>query len=261
MVSFFAPRNYLGCIIRGKQIADYLGGKYNKERGDVSGDVNIFIKPRSLDNVLDGDWVDVSDGEYVPELLKSRPKIRVIAHSLYSFKFLKKALKNEIIWISQQHCNWEKEHKEIKKIKTCGYIGGPNTIIRKQYEEIGKSLNKAGFEFITCFDFTTRESCNDFYKKIDVLIVGQSIENQYKTPTKLINAASFGIPSVAYPLKSYEEWNEYIPCLKDEDISDTVKNLQFDSKKLIEAADFYHISNVAKRYENLYENLGNNSGL
>ena len=247
MVSIFAEKNYLGSLVRGKQIADYLGWKYRPAERDG---VCLFLKPKSLDKVQDGDWIDVSDGEYVPELLKTRPLINVIAHSVYSYNFLKKALpEHNIIWLSQQHLNWERATKDVKEVKVCGYIGGPSEQIRKQYDAIGESLRKVGFEFITCLDFTTRESCVEFYKKIDCLVIGKSIENPYKTPTKLINAASFGIPTVAYPLKSYEEWTEFTPCLSDDMIPQTVGSLEFYPNRLIEKAEFYHISNVAKRYE------------
>jgi hypothetical protein len=82
-------------------------------------------------------------------------------------------------------------------------------------------------------------------------VVGQSVDDPYKTPTKLINAASFGVPSVAYPLSGYKEWMHYTPAT---DIVEGVKNLKFDSKELIEASEYYHISNVAKRYEALNSN-------
>lgn len=253
-IAFFTYQNLLGPKIRGEDVALHLKAIYNHKytENKVRGDLNIHIKPYTLDNVQDGDWVDVSDGVYVPELLMSRPKVKVIAHSLYSYKFLKEVLPNEIVWISQQHLNWERERKEVKEIKVCGYIGGPSEQIRKQYDAIGKSLNKAGFEFITCFDFVTREDAKNFYKKIDCLVVGQSIDDPYKTPTKLINATSFGIPSVAFPMKAYEEWGgSYTPCFHDELIPETVSNLKFDQNELVAESEFYHISNVTKRYENL----------
>ena len=250
MVSIFAEKNFLGSIVRGKQIADYLGWKYRPAERDG---MCVFLKPKSLDKVKDGDWVDVSDGEYVMDLLKTRPGINVIAHSLYSYNFLKE-LPNKLVWISQQHLNWDRTTKEVEEIKVCGYIGGPSEQTRKQYDKIGKSLIDAGFEFLPCFDFTTRESCVEFYKKIDCLVIGESLQNPYKTPTKIINAASFGIPSVAFPLKSYEEWIDYTPCLSDDKIVETVNSLQFHPNELIEKAEFYHISNVAKRYEVINNN-------
>ena len=248
MVSIFAEKNYLGSIVRGQQIADYLGWKYRPAERDG---MCIFLKPKSLDKVKDGDWVDVSDGEYVPELLKSRPGINVIALSLYSYKFLKEMLPNRIEWISQQHLNWDRTTKEVKEIKVCGYIGGPSEQVRRQYDKIGKSLEKAGFEFLPCFDFTTRESCVDFFMKIDCLVIGESIQNPYKSPAKLINAASFGIPTVAFPLESYEEWTDFTPCLSDDKIAETVANLEFYPNILIEKTEPYHISNIAKKYEAL----------
>jgi glycosyltransferase involved in cell wall biosynthesis len=250
MVSFHAEKNFLGSIIRGKQIADWIGGTYRGERGDV----NIYIKPTKLDDIQDGDWVDVSDGEWLFNALKKRPKIKVIAHSLRTYEILKE-LPNEVVWISQQHLNWERDKRDRKGITTCGYIGHPNELAFKICDEVGEKVKSIGWNWITCFDYKTREDACAFYKKIDLLVIGAWDDPPYKTPTKLINAASFGVPSVAYPTEGYKEFEGYYVPAKDLDEMaieiQKFKNKNYYnewSEKIIKKADEYHISNVANNY-------------
>jgi hypothetical protein len=254
MVSFHAEKNFLGSIIRGKQIADYIGGTYKGERGDV----NIYIKPTKLDEVQDGDWVDVSDGEWLFRDLKRRPKIKVIAHSKVTYDILKE-LPNEVVWISQQHLNWERDKRDRNEVATYGYIGHPNELAFKICDEIGEIIKEIGMEWITCFDYKTREDACAFYKKIDLLIIGAKPEifdePIYKTPTKIINAASFGVPSIAYPTIGYSEFEGYYVHARDlNEIAREVKKFKDPeyykefSEKIREKSEEWHISNVAKKY-------------
>ena len=252
-ISFHAEKNFLGSIIRGKQIADYIGGTYKEERGDV----NIYIKPTKLDNVQDGDWVDTSDGEWLFTALKKRPKIKVIAHSLVTYDILKE-LPNELVWISQQHLNWERAERDRKEITTCGYIGHPNELAFKICDEIGERIRSIGMKWITCFDYKTREDACNFYKKIDILVIGAWNDPPSKTPTKIINAASFGVPSVAYPTEGYKEFEYYYaPARNLDEIVKEVerfKNPEYYkeySDMIKKKAEEWHISNVAQKYKNL----------
>ena len=257
MINFLAEKNFLGSIIRGKQIADYIGGTYRGERGDV----NIHIKPRKLDGVSDGDWVDTSDGEWLFGALKKRPNIKVIAHSLRTYETLKE-LPNEVVWISQQHINWERAERDRKEINTCGYIGHPNELAFKICDDVGEKIRSIGWGFITCFDYKTREDACDFYKKIDLLVIGAKPEvfdePPYKTPTKIINAASFGVPSIAYPTEGYKEFEGYYIHAKDlDEIAREIEKFKDPvyyngySNKIREKAEEWHISNVANKYQNL----------
>ena len=108
-ISFFARAYFLGIdpsiskepifsrlagLVRGEQVAEYLGGKYNPQSG-FENDLRIYIKPKTLDAVRDSDYVDVSDaGDYLIELLKKRPKIKLIASSHILYDYLKAKLPN-----------------------------------------------------------------------------------------------------------------------------------------------------------------------
>ena len=58
--------------IRGEEISEYLGNIKT----------NIYVKPRHLEEVKNGDYVDILDDPTYVERLKSRPNIKVIAMSL-----------------------------------------------------------------------------------------------------------------------------------------------------------------------------------
>lgn len=253
MISIFARPNRLGSEIRGRQIAEYLGAKYNPT--EFENDLCIHVKPRNFDKVKDGDWVDVSDGNKIPKRLKIRPKVKAIFHTQYLYEHFKD-LPNEKIWISQQHLNWEEAKRDRIEITTCGYIGGISSVAKKMYSEIGARLKEIGFDFITCFNYKTRQDAVDFYKKIDILVIGLWPDNIYKTPTKIINAASFGIPAIAQRYVGYKEIEgNYVPIKSIDDIvkeatkfKDKIYYKEW-SDRIIKMAEKYHIKKVAKRYE------------
>lgn len=255
MISFFATKNFLGSIIRGKQIAEYTGGKYNPKE-DFQKDIKVYLKPITLDHIKGGDWVDVSDGPWVVDLLRVRPDIKVITNSLVSYEYAKSQLTNHVIYLPQQHLNWERQKRDRKGVTVCGYIGSPSPVALKIYGEIREVLKTIGVEFKTCFDWRSREDAVNFYKSIDVLIVGiWRRDRAYKTPTKLINAASFGVPSIADKLEGYEEFEGYyIPFVSIDNMLKEVTKLKDEkyynsfAKKISKKAEEYHIDRIAKQY-------------
>jgi hypothetical protein len=260
MISFFTYQNYLGPKVRGEEIAQYMKAIFNSKKSTekVRGDVNIHVKPKNFSEVMDGDWVDITDGEWVPALLKERPKVNAIAGSLYTYEIFKEKLPNKMVWISQQHLNWDREKRErLPFYLIAGYIGGPSQYTKDLYKEVGERLKEIGINFVTCFDFKDRRDAIKFYKLIDVLIVADPKDDHiYKTPTKLINAASFGVPSIAIPLKGYREWDgNYIKLNNLNELykatEEVKKDYDFWSDKVIKASEYFHISNVSKRYEEL----------
>lgn len=107
-------------------------------------------------------------------------------------------------------------------------------------------------------DFQTREDVVDFYKKIDIQIVWDKIYRLLKNPLKIVNAASFGIPTVGYPHKGYKEVDGYyIKALTIDHLVEEVKKLKDQgvyeaaTKDLVPLAKKYHISEIAKLYEKL----------
>ena len=244
----------LSSEIRAKQIADYIGGKYNPTEG-YENDLCIYVKPMRLERVRDTDIVDFSDGIYTNLLdrLKRRPKIRVLAHSTYLYKYLKKNLDNEIIYLPQQHLNWERAKRDRKEFKIGGCIGSQSHESMKMAEDLSGTLSKIGLDFEMCFNWRSREDAINFYKRIDFLVIYGKVRNdEYSLsvqPTKMINAASFGIPSFATWHAGFEEFEGYYTTFTTlDDLVDKIQNLKYDAEKLINKAEEYHISKTAERY-------------
>lgn len=261
--AFTGPYLHRGTsLIRGEQVAEYLGGKYNLQSG-FENDICIYLKPKTLDQIKDGSYVDFSDAEeYLKKLLQDRPKIKVIASNLTSFEFLKKKLQNKIFLIPEHHCNFERVQRTRRQITTGGIITNPSAITYKSYDQVKKLLSEIGFKFLTCYDWEIRQDVVDFYHQIDFQVIALfGIYNDYdpfRHPTKIINAASYGIPTVANWQAGYKEFEgNYIPVHNIYDLVKEVEKLKNQnyynqwSKKIIKATEPYHIENVAKLYKQL----------
>ncbi len=251
----------LSARVRGEEIAEYLGGKFNVLLREDD-DIYIFVKPRHITNVKDGDYVDVLDDINVISLLKERPKVKVIAMSEVHFNYLKKELINEIILIPHHHINFEREKRVRNKTLVGGIIGSPSKVAHDISDKIRDDLVKVGIEFTRCFNARTREEMISYYKSIDFLVIFNLNSNDrdlfYRHPAKIINAASFGIPSMAQPIAGYSEVEGfYIPIETVEDIvreAEKLKDVDYYnqfSEKIHQETEKYHISNIIKLYQNL----------
>ena len=241
-------------------MAAYLGAKLNPESG-FENDVCIHVKPVTLDKVRDGDWVDFLDGPHLFELLPKRPKVKVIAGSLYSYGYIKERIPNELVYIPHHHINTDRLRRTREGVTTAGYLGSASPIAFEIYGKIREALKKIGIEYITRFDFKTREDAIDLYKSMDILVIGAwelGDPSPYKIPTKIINAASFGIPVVAYPLKGYMDVEGYYfhASNMDELISavERLKDKTFYEQSIskgFDMAENYHIEKIAEMYRKL----------
>ena len=274
MISIFALDSYIGhsyaknspesvrrlsSRIRGEEIAQYLGAKYNPTEG-FENDVKIYVKPRNLDVISDGSYVDFLDGEFKDYWLIRRPKIKVIAASLYSYECMKKRLPNEIFLVPSHHLNFDRIRRERKEIKVCGHIGVPSPVAFKKFDEIKERLNGIGMDFVIEYFFKTKQDALNLYKQIDIFICGDwdGLDHPYKIPTKIINAASFGIPCVAYPMMANKELEGYyLPARNIEEMLAGVEKLKDETfynqmvEKIVPMAEDYHISKIANEYRNL----------
>ena len=262
MISFFTRTDMgrLSSRIRGEELAHYLRARFNPTSG-YEQDVCIWVKPGDMGRVRNGDYVDFLDGGRFSKVLKYRPEVKVIAASLYSYVYLKDFLKNPMVYIPQHHLNYDRLKRERNEIKMAGYIGGDPPVAIKQYQAMGQALKKIGWHFITCFNFKNRQEAIDLYRKIDLLIIaGWEWGDVYpfKIPTKLINAFSFGIPVIAYPLKAYQEIEgDYVPINNLEELlaaAEQFKDPEYYNQwpdKLMKVAEPYHISHIAEKFKEL----------
>ena len=249
---------------RGEEIADYLGGYYTIDGTYDQGGVRIHLKPHTLRRVKDGDFVDILDDAHnlIPRL-KARPKIKVIAYSQPYYDFLKQELANQVVLIPHPHINFENDTRTKSKTIVGGMTGKATHASYEIFNPIKQALAKVGIKFKDWFNHTTRQDALNFYDQIDFQVVWyhdtpDDYSRFYRYPGKIINAASYGIPTIAQPILGHQEMQGYyIPAETYEDIVREALKLQDEdyyhqwSKKLIRKAEEYHISQVAELYRKL----------
>ena len=272
MISFYAKTPFLridkttgafvtrvSSRIRGEEMSEYLGAKYNPQERAVD-DLCVFLKPRNIDSLKDGDYVDILDDITLIPKLKERPGLKVIAMSQIQYEYLKENLKNEIVLIHHHHINFER----FRRTRNNNLIGGAighSKYAHDLYEDIKNHLSGSGIDFVSILSYQTREDMLDFFKKIDFLVawnIDEYKDYPHSHPTKIINAASFGIPSLSQPIAGYKEFGGFYIQIKDMDslvkeaekLKDT-DNYNRWSDMVFNEAEKYHISNIANLYKQL----------
>ena len=178
----------------------------------------------------------------------------MISSSVTAHEYLKEKLgRDDIVFIPQHHCNFERIRRESKEIKVAGVAGGQGAI-QCDVEELKKMLARLGIEFKWKTRFKNPADVVAFYEGLDLQIVWRMMDRPLKNPLKIVNAMSFGIPTVGYPEMGYKEVDGYYwPVKTIEELEATIKKLQkgFDADRLIEKAEEYHIDNISKLYGQL----------
>lgn len=247
-------------LIRGNQMAEYLGCRLNPDSGWEK-DVCIYVKPPGLSGIRDGAWVDVMDSDHrvVVRWLRQRPAVNVITFSDMTHRQYLASVTNRLALIPQHHCNFDREVRARKDVSVAGFIGGEIGFCHS-FDKMKETLSGLGMDFLVRCRYRTREEVLDFYRRIDVQVVWSHNEYrlQPKAPLKVVNAASFGIPTVALPPRCYEEAEgHYIKVgTVDELVWEMYKLKDRDyyngwSKKLTSWAEKYHIGRIADMYRGL----------
>jgi hypothetical protein len=243
MISFFHRHTRSG-EIRGRQIGAFLGAKINPERG-YEDDTCIYVKQTPPENYPKRTWVDILDGPRLGKWLSEHSDVGIIASSVSGFRYLARHFRNEVVLIPQHHCNFNREVRQEFEHKV-GVIGGKGAI-----------QSRLPLAYEHCTRYKTRMDVVEFYRTIDIQIVLRPMRRPLKNPLKLVNAMSFGIPTVAFPEIAYEEVeNFYIPASTPAEAAKEVANLTYDvvrelKPELIQRAEEYHIENIAERYRRL----------
>lgn len=245
-------------VIRGQQIAKYLGAKLNPTKG-YEGDICIYVKPSFMTEFAKHSYIDIMDVSRGKFLKFSRLNIPIIVSSLSAYNFYSKVCKNnKIVLIPQHHCNFERYRRDRTEVTTVGIIGYSGSFTYS-VEEVRKRLKEIGLELLNERTLRNRTEVVNAYKKIDIQIAWVKHGWITKNAMKLYNAASFGIPTVAHKYLTYKEFEGYyIPVsTMDETIKEIVKlkedkeyYAQF-SELIVPKAEEYHISNIAKLYRQL----------
>lgn len=245
--------------IRGEEIAKYLKAKFNPVDG-YENDVCIYVKSSRFDRIKDGSYVDILDDLYAIDQLKTRPKVKGIAMSTPHLKYLKGILKNDIVYIPHHHVNFERIRRKRKRIINCGYVGSGAEYDVRVNKELAKKLENIGLKFIPLYHYSTRKEIINYYKKIDLQIIGSftHLEVPYYHQTKIVNAMSFGIPTIACQRLGYKDVEGfYIPVGNTEELIKKAEKMKSTLEynlwpdKIIAESEKYHISQIAKLYRKL----------
>jgi hypothetical protein len=257
MISFFTHSGGAG-LIRGEQVAKHLGAKLNPKSG-FENDTCIYVKCVPPEHYSENTYIDVVEDSAGLRWVKSHPKVGIIASSKSIYDYLSKKLSNEIVLIPQHHCNFERQVRTRTKVDTVGIIGNKASF---QYPigEFEAKLNSMGMKLKTLIkkSFDDREEVVDFYKQIDIQVVWRpGSDGVLRNPLKLINAMSFGIPTISYPEKDFvTELNGYFWDVKSiDEMIDAITILKnnedvyaMSAIKSLEKAKEYHIDNICQLY-------------
>lgn len=245
---------------RAEEVAAFIGAKLNPTEG-YEKDVCIYVKPGNLDRVRDGDYVDSLDDKHTTKALKERPGIKVLSMSSAHHEYLQSTLKNEITYIPHAHVNHERILRDRKEPLVCGYVGVNKKHHLRINEKVKNALASIGYIFKPLFNYQTREDIINYYKTIDIQVIGYfdfSKDTPLYHQTKIVNAMSFGIPTIAGPKLGYRDVDDfYIKSqnmeellIEAEKLRDPMLYNQWAEKGLLEA-EKYHYSNIAKLYQSL----------
>lgn len=251
-------------MIRGDQIADYLGAKLNPEYyQEFQDDICIYVKPHvhaDDDFKFEGkkSYLDIVDGWDLITLIEKHPEVGVIACSAQDVEILSKRIPNEIELIPQHHCNYDRVKRNRNGISTVGIIGTKNAF-KFIPNELKEGLKDRGIELLEYSKFFTRQDIIDFYMNIDLQLVWRPYRMRLSNPLKIVNASSFGIPTIALDESVFKEVMDcYIPV---KSVDEFLTNLDillesetaYDnySKACLKRAENYHISKIAELYKKL----------
>jgi hypothetical protein len=272
-LSFFAKLPFLkrgSCVllrgsslIRGQQVAEYLGAKFNPTSG-YENDICILIKPYQNDENVPRigrkTYVDIVDSPQLAQWLTTRPDVSIIVSCNEAVEYLRSGLgiKNEIVFIPQQHCNYDRIKRDRTSVTTVGHIGLP-TSFRHSHEDFAKRMKEENMEFLTYSGYRDRQDVIDFYKKIDIQVIYRPKRIRLKNTLKLVNAGSFEIPTIAFPEPAFFELDDaYIHAKTIDEMVEWIVKLRDSNdlysewaRKAADAAEGYHIENIAKLYRAL----------
>ena len=250
-------------LIRGDQIAEHIGAKLNPTCG-YKNDVCIYVKPPGKPELYDYElhgtpYIDIVDGEGIIVYLLRHPEIPVIVNSIHDNEYLKSILKNEVVLIPQQHCNFDRERRTRQGIKTVATIGTPAGFAQFP-EGIADKLKDRGLEWMMYDGFATRHDVVDFYHKIDVQVIWRTRKQPLVNALSTINAMSYGIPTIAFQEDVFDMELDgyYFPAKTLDDLlaqldrfSTSESFYNETAEKISTKAEEYHIDNIGEMYKEL----------
>ena len=268
--SFFTRKNMGGggYETRGNQVASFLKGRVDPLDG-YENDVCIYIlgTHKYEGSEVEFSYYDVMDcGMARLWRIRHKTKGGIIAISKTQYdNFMETFPGRKLYLIHHHHCNFKRELRPNRPVLTVGCCGG-DAAIQWPHDRVKTRLAGMGLEWIFCNELHRRERVVEFYKKIDIQIVYRPTHHRgsemmvHGNPTKLHNAGSFGIPTVAYPEPAFiAEWgNECLYADGMGGILNLVRKLKDDTVLYSEMSDRakvkaeeYHIDNLIPLYKSL----------
>jgi len=269
MISIFAKPPFMmkhlqrvSSTIRGEQIAAYMGGARLNPPSGYENDVCIYVKPHiksgSDFHFEKNSYIDIHDGWELTETLQRYPEVGVIAYSDLAMEALS-FLKNRKVLIPHHHLNFERVRRERDTIKKVGITGSQRAFDHIP-QEIKDGLSKRNIKLEFHSLFYPRMAVSKFHESLDIHLHWRPyLKRKLSAPFKIINAASFGVPTIALDEPSFDEMEGcYIPVKTPEEFLEKLDGL-IASKELydaiarlcIEKSEKYHIENIAKLYSAL----------
>jgi hypothetical protein len=252
-------------LIRGKQVAEYLGYKINPNKG-FSNDACIYVKTLPPRKYPKKTYIDIVDGLILRNWLVEHPDTCAICMSEMASEFLERTIPNKIFAIPQHHCNLNRVRREQREVRVVGYVGN-RTQLHYSMSALSKMLSKINLEFRVLTKFSRREDIVSFLREVDINIAfrgnprpGNKRFLLLKDPLKLSNAGSFGIPSVAFPEPAYKRYFDgcYLEAKNIKDLVYGCYVLKKDpklyaqyAKLAMDKSEKYHIQNTSKGYRNI----------
>ncbi len=272
MISIFAGRLWrsrspdqhwapFSSVIRGSQVAERIGARLNPQ-ADYEQDACIYVKrPPPVDGLGrfgQMPYVDLVDGYALRHTLQQHPGLRAIACSQLDYATLQRQVPNQVVLIPQHSCNFERQCRARQEIATVGIIG---TWYAWQHLPAGlaAALEARGLRLWRYSEFTCRQDVVDFYLNIDVQVVWRPYPKPLSNPLKLVNAASFGVPTIALDEPAFDEMRgTYLPVETLEELLTWLDALRANPQvyadyagRGIEQAEAYHIDKIAALYKEL----------
>ncbi len=255
-------------ILRGEQIAARMqNARLNPDSG-YENDICIYIKPHikeGHDFNFEGPrpYLDMVDGWGLQHILDKYPEVPAIVFSDMDVETMSKIVKNKIVCIPHQHINFERElgSRGQNGIINVGIIGSP-TAIDHIPPEIIQGIADRGINLVFNSEMFPRMSVTHYYKRMDVMMVWRpynATRPGLYNPFKIVNAACFGIPTIALDEAAFKEMEGcYLPVKTVEEFFDRLDALResrsmYDdiSKLCLEKSERYHIDNICKLYNEL----------
>jgi len=257
--------NFISSKHRGDQIAEQLGDDFMQ---NCKNDTVVFLKTYvpEIAAKYSNAYIDMMDSNvFLYQQDDIAPHVKFIVNSDVAFNYVRWRTDRDIVIIPDSHINFENYVRDCpSEIKTVGYVGNIHRL-DADLEDLHTRFAAVGIEFKSLIMETayySREYVCDFFKGLDVNISFCKHRNLYNMPPelkshpKIVHAASFGIPTIAYPEAGFMGANCWEPVRSLNEMVDSAVSLRSDmgGYKMLRArclayAKNYHVKTVAEKYK------------